>query len=145
MSIGRVQGPTLKLIVEKEKVIRDFTSSLYWQVFVLINDGKNTLELKYVKDITQKEAIDTFKELDGKKALAQTIKTKQSIPPPHPFDLTTLQTEVYKFYSITPAQTLMIAQKLYLNGLISYPRTSSQKIPDAMKPLDILKNLFEII
>lgn len=61
--------------------------------------------------------------------------------PPPPFDLTTLQTEAYKFYGITPARTLQIAQELYLAGLISYPRTSSQKIPEAINPKAILKKL----
>ncbi|MDP2924971.1 MAG: DNA topoisomerase I [Nanoarchaeota archaeon] len=141
MSIGRVQGPALNLIVEKEKEILNFKSSPYWQIFIKINDGKNTTELKYIKDITKKQDLDKFKDLVGKKAIAQTIKTKQSIEPPSPFDLTTLQTESYKFHGITPSQTLRVAQKLYLAGLISYPRTSSQKIPETIEPKRILKQL----
>ncbi len=141
MSIGRVQGPALHLIVEREKQIQNFKSTPYWQVFILINDGTNKLELKYVKDITKKSDLDKFKNLEGKKAIAKTTKTKETITPPAPFDLTTLQTEAYKFFSITPAQTLQIAQSLYLNGLISYPRTSSQKIPEAMEPKKILNKL----
>jgi DNA topoisomerase I len=141
MSIGRVQGPALNLIVEKEKQIQAFKSTPYWQVFITISDGKNKTELKHNKDITKKSDLDKFKNLTGQKAIAVTKKTKQTIPPPSPFDLTSLQTEAYKFYSITPSQTLAIAQKLYLAGLISYPRTSSQKIPEAMQPLKILKQL----
>lgn len=141
MSIGRVQGPALNLIVEKEKEIISFKSSKYWQVFITINDGKKTLELKYVKDITKKEELEKFKGLVGKKVIALTTKKKEIVNPPAPFDLTTLQTESYKFYSITPSQALQIAQKLYLAGVISYPRTSSQKIPDSMEPLKILKKL----
>ena len=141
MSIGRVQGPALNLIVEKEKQIQAFKPTPYWQIFIEINDKKNKTELKHVKDITKKSDLDKFKNVEGKKANALTTKTKQTIAPPAPFDLTTLQTEAYKFHNITPNQTLQIAQSLYLNGLISYPRTSSQKIPDAMKPLEILKKL----
>jgi len=141
MSIGRVQGPTLKLIVDKEKEILAFKSTPYWQVFITINDNKNKTELKHNKDIIKKSDLAKFDEIVGKKVIANTKKTKQSIQPPAPFDLTTLQTESYKFYSITPSQTLQIAQKLYLAGLISYPRTSSQKIPDAMMPKKILKEL----
>lgn len=141
MSIGRVQGPTLNLIVQKEKEILAFKSTPYWQVFITINDGKNKTELKHNKDITKKSDLEKFKDLEGKKANAITTKTKQTIIPPAPFDLTTLQTEAYKFHSLSPSQTLAIAQKLYLAGLISYPRTSSQKIPDAMMPKKILKEL----
>jgi len=141
MSIGRVQGPTLNLIVEKEKQIQAFKSTPYWQIFITVNDGTNKLELKHNKDITKKPELDKFKKLEGKKAQAITKKTKQILLPPPPFDLTSLQTEAYKFHSITPSQTLATAQKLYLAGLISYPRTSSQKIPDALKPKTILNQL----
>ena len=141
MSIGRVQGPALNLIVKKEKEIKAFKPSTYWQIFITVFDGKNRLELKHNKDITKKQDLDKFKKLEGGKAHANTRKTKQSIQPPAPFDLTSLQTEAYKFHSITPSQTLQIAQKLYLAGLISYPRTSSQKIPEATKPLEIIKKL----
>ena len=141
MSIGRVQGPALKLIVDKENEIKDFKSSKYWQVFVEVDDGKNKLELKHNKDITKKEELEKFHALKGREGEVNTKKTKQSINPPSPFDLTSLQTEAYKFHGLTPSNTLAIAQKLYLAGLISYPRTSSQKIPEAIGPLDILKKL----
>ena len=141
MSIGRVQGPALNLIVQKEKEIMAFKPTPYWQVFITISDEKNKTELKHNKDITKKSDLEKFKNLPGQKAIAITKKTKQIIPPPFPFDLTSLQTEAYKFHSITPSQTLSIAQKLYLAGLISYPRTSSQKIPDAMMPKKILNQL----
>jgi len=141
MSIGRVQGPALNLIVEKELQIKAFEPSPYWQIFLTVNDGKNKLDVKHNRDITKKEELDKFKELEGKEAEATTKKTKQTITPPTPYDLTSLQTEAYKFHGITPTNTLASAQKLYLAGLISYPRTSSQKIPDAIKPLEILKKL----
>ncbi len=141
MSIGRVQGPALHLIVDKEKQIKAFKPTTYWQIFLTINDGKNILEVKHNKDITKKQELEKFKKLKGKKADVTTKKTKQTIPPPAPFDLTRLQTEAYKFHSITPSHTLQIAQKLYLAGLISYPRTSSQKIPESMQPQKIIKQL----
>ncbi len=141
MSIGRVQGPTLHLIVNKEKEISKFKPEPYWQIFITINDGKNKLELKHNKDITKKQELDKFEKLKNKQVEVKTKKTKQTITPPTPFDLTTLQTEAYKFHGITPSNTLKTAQKLYLAGLISYPRTSSQKIPVEMKPNEILKKL----
>jgi DNA topoisomerase-1 len=60
MSIGRVQGPTLKLIVDKEKEISKFVSEPYWQVFITIKDKKHKLELKYVKDIFDKNELKEF-------------------------------------------------------------------------------------
>jgi len=142
MSIGRVQGPALNLIVEKELDIKAFKSSPYWQVFLDVEDSKkNKLVVKHNKDIVNKKDLGKFEKLDGETASAATKKNRQIITPPVPFDLTTLQTEAYKFHGITPTNTLASAQKLYLNGLISYPRTSSQKINDVKGALDVLKKL----
>ena len=141
MSIGRVQGPTLNFIVNKEKEIKKFKPSPYWQVFIEVNDEENKLELKHNKEITKKQELNKFKNLKDKKISIKIEKIKQKIQPPAPFNLTALQMEAYKFYKISPAQTLRVAQKLYLAGLISYPRTSSQKIPKEMNPEKILKKL----
>lgn len=135
MSIGRVQGPALKIIIEREREIQNFKSVPYWQVFAVCKD----LELKHPKDIFDKSVLEIFKEI--KEGIAETKKSEESIAPPHPFDLTTLQREAYRLYKINPSETLSIAQKLYLDGLISYPRTSSQKIPFSIEPKKILKAL----
>lgn len=141
MSIGRVQGPALKLIVDKEKEIQKFKSEKYWQVFATIKDKKNSLELKHNKDIFNKPELKKFDSLVGKKTLASTEKREQILPPNPPFDLTTLQTEAYRLYGLNPARTLQIAQSLYLGGMISYPRTSSQKLPDSIAYREILEKL----
>jgi len=140
MSIGRVQGPALNLIVKREKEIQDFKSKPYWQVFITVKND-HTLELKHNKDIFDKKELKKFENLKGKTAEAQTKKTEQILPPNAPFNLTTLQTETYKFYGITPSRTLQIAQSLYLAGLISYPRTSSQKLPKEIGYKEILDKL----
>ncbi|MBS3085657.1 DNA topoisomerase I [Candidatus Pacearchaeota archaeon] len=140
ISIGRVQGPALKLIVQKERQIQDFKSVPYWQVFITVKNS-HILELKYIKDITKRTELDKFKDLKGKTATAETKKTEQILPPPFPFDLTTLQTEAYRLFGITPSQTLKIAQSLYLSGLISYPRTSSQKLPPSIAYKEVLNQL----
>ena len=148
MSIGRVQGPGLKIIVEKEHEILKFKSQKYWQVFSDISDGKTTIEVKYIKDITKEKLLDEFKNLEGKKGIAETIKSEQKVPPLTPFDLTSLQTEAYRVYKINPSKSLEIAQRLYLSGVISYPRTSSQKIPKDIgyeKILDRLKSRFPFV
>ena len=132
-----MQGPALNLIVKKEKEIQNFKPETYWQVFITVQD----IRLKYPKDIFDKKELDKFKDLEGKEIQTQTQVKEQRLPPPTPFDLTTLQTEAYKFHGISPARTLQIAQQLYLAGFISYPRTSSQKIPDAINPKEIIRKL----
>ena len=70
-----------------------------------------------------------FEGMEGKKGFAVMKKSQKTVVPPVPFDLTTLQTEAYKNHGITPSKTLESAQRLYIGGVISYPRTGSQKIP----------------
>jgi len=139
MSIGRVQGPTLKLIVEKEKKISEFKAIPYWQIFIKLKDSE--IELIHNKDIFNKSELKKFKNLIGKTGKAETKKKEQKLSPNPPFNLTNLQTEAYRFYSITPSKTLQAAQNLYLSGLISYPRTSSQKLPPSIGYREILKKL----
>jgi DNA topoisomerase-1 len=141
MSIGRVQGPTLNIIVEKERKISEFQSRKYWQVFITAEKSSTILELEYEKDIFDKKELEKFESLKGKKILLHTEKTSSNLPPNPPFNLTALQIEAYRLYGITPSRTLQIAQSLYLGGLISYPRTSSQKLPVSIEYKEILKKL----
>lgn len=141
MSIGRVQGPALNLIVEKEKEIQKFKPEPYWQVFIKIKENPFELWLKHNKDIFDKKELKQFENLIGKKAKCSTKKRSENISPNPPFNLTTLQTEAYKFHGITPSNTLRVAQSLYLAGLISYPRTSSQKLPEEIGYKEILNQL----
>lgn len=135
LSIGRVQGPALKIIVDREREISSFKPVPFWNVFALANN----LRFKHPEDIFDNKELEKFKKI--KSAEAETKKTETSEHPPFPFDLTTLQRESYRWLKLSPSQTLSIAQKLYLDGLISYPRTSSQKIPKEIEPKKILKSL----
>jgi len=141
MSIGRVQGPALNLIVQRERKIQEFKSQKYWQIFIEITDGNSKVELKYVRDIFDKKELGQFENIVGKTAVASTTKKQELLPPNAPFNLTSLQMEAYRLYGLTPTRTLQIAQSLYLAGLISYPRTSSQKLPDSIGYKEILEKL----
>ena len=135
LSIGRVQGPALKIIVDRDKEIENFKPVPYWQIFAL----KDNIKYKHPKDIFNREDLEKFKNI--KEADAITKNTEESIIPNPPFDLTSLQREAYRLFKMSPSETLKVAQQLYLDGLISYPRTSSQKVPDSIKPKAILKKL----
>lgn len=142
LSIGRVQGPALKIVADREREIEAFKSEPFWQVFLQIKDNKNQrVEVKHPKDIFNESELLKFKHLKGKRGDAQTLIKDMQVSPPTPFDLTTLQTEAYKYGGFTPSQTLKIAQSLYLAGVISYPRTSSQKYPEGIGYKKILKML----
>tara|TARA_Y100000034_G_scaffold113315_1_gene148202 strand:- start:4456 stop:8244 length:3789 start_codon:yes stop_codon:yes gene_type:complete len=137
LSIGRVQGPALKIIVDREREISTFVSQPFWRIYALVAGEKT--RFKHPKDIFTKEELEPFKSI--KTALASTTEKPESLPPLVPFDLTTLQREAYRLHRFSPSHTLKTAQKLYLNSIISYPRTSSQKIPQSIKPKSIIKAL----
>jgi len=135
LSIGRVQGPALKVIVDREREIQNFKPETYWQVFASVDD----LKLKHPKDIFDKKELDKFKDISS--GVAETKDKIDTLQPLHPFDLTSLQKEAYRLHRLSPSQTLRVAQALYLDGIISYPRTSSQKIPDSIEPKKIISEL----
>jgi len=142
LSIGRVQGPALKIVADREKEIGDFKSEPYWNVFLNVKNIKGQkVEVKHPKDIFREGELLKFKHLKGKDGVASTKISNDEVKAPTPFDLTTLQTEAYKNCGFTPMQTLKAAQSLYLAGLISYPRTSSQKYDTSIGYDKILKKL----
>lgn len=145
MSAGRVQGPALKLLVDREREINIFKSEPFWEIQLLGKFNKADLEGWHVKGkiFDQKIVDKIIKVVKGeKKAIVVSVKrTKRQQAPPTPFDLTTLQSESYAKFKITPKHTLEIAQSLYLAGVTSYPRTSSQQLDPKLGFTKILKDL----
>jgi DNA topoisomerase-1 len=148
MSTGRVQGPALKLIVDKEKEIQKFVPEPY-NVIELEGkkDKENIIATHNLGNIFDKKKADLIynKCKDSKKAKIKDKKTrKYKSFPPYPFDLTSLQIESHKCLHISPKNTLKIAQELYSKGYTSYPRTSSQKLPKEIGYKKILSKLSKI-
>jgi len=145
MSAGRVQGPTLKLLVDREKEIRAFKPEPFWEIGLWGTYQKDAIEAWHIKDkiFDKKEVERILAAVKGQKeALIKEVKrTQREQAPPHPFDLTTLQTESYNLFRITPKETLDIAQNLYLQGITSYPRTSSQQLDPKLGFRKILTDL----
>jgi len=145
MSSGRVQGPALKLIVEKEKEIQAFKPVPFWQIELLGEENKQEVDSWHEEDKfwDKKQAEVIFKKIkDEKKAIINKVDKKRfNQQPPVPFDLTSLQIESYRTLKISPKNTLAIAQELYTSGLISYPRTSSQKLPEKLGYKKIIQAL----
>ncbi len=132
MSAGRVQGPALKMVVDKEKEIKKFVSKPFWEIEMKYVKSRKTLLAKHKKMPFWKksEADAVIKKTKGNDAIVvNTAKKEVQQAPPVPFDLTTLQLEAHRVFGIPPKRTLEIAQELYIAGATSYPRTSSQKLP----------------
>ncbi len=132
LSIGRVQGPSLKFLVDREREIKAFIPKAYWEIHLNLKKDKSEFDVIHKnKKIWEKEKAqkiyNTIK--DEKKAKVKNIKKREyKQNAPHPFDLTSLQTEAYRQFKVPPKQTSSIAQNLYSNSYISYPRTSSQQL-----------------
>jgi DNA topoisomerase-1 len=144
LSTGRVQGPTLKFLAAREKSIRSYVPTPFWEIRAEVEIDGKTFEAEYEKETieTKKEADTVLKKCQGKNGTAEKIDLKQfQQSPPLPFDLGSLQSEAYGLFGYTPRRTSNIAQRLYLDALISYPRTSSQKLPPAIGYEAILKSL----
>src|SRR3989338_1481593 len=136
MSTGRVQGPALKIIVDREKEIRKFQPVPFWQIELQGDVDKGPIiawhkEDKFWEKNKAEEVIKKTK--NAKEAVVENTEKRQyNQAPPVPFDLTTLQTEAYRCHRISQKETLQIAQELYTSGCISYPRTSSQILSEKL-------------
>jgi len=144
LSAGRVQTPTLKILVEKEREIKAFNPEPFWVLSLLLefDGGEVVAEHSTPQFFDKAEAERALAACKGKPAMISEIqKRKYQRPPPVPFDLGALQAEAYNLFGYTPMRTQQITQNLYIAGLISYPRTSSQKLPPAIGYHKIIKQL----
>ena len=142
MSIGRVQGPALDMLAKKEKDILAFKPAPYWQLFA----HASKVPFLHVKDRffvkAEAETAHANSEANKNNAVIEKVaRTEKKLPPNPPFDLTSLQVEAFKCFGFSPAATLSHAQTLYEASLISYPRTSSQKLPAKLNLPKILTKL----
>lgn len=138
LSAGRVQTPTLAMLADREREIRDFKPRRYYTVTAKLGgftvtrrDSKGQARI-----FDEKEAENIAGELRGK--TAQVIKVERSYkktPPPAAYDLTELQRDANKKYAYTAKETLSIMQSLYeYHKVLTYPRTDSRYISDDVVP-----------
>jgi len=144
LSTGRVQGPALQFLATREKAIRSFVPTPYWQINAEAEILNSVIEAEYERKRieTRAEADTVVRACAGKTGEVMKVEVRKvHQKPPIPFDVGTLQREAYSLFGYTPRRTLGIAQRLYLDALISYPRTSSQKLPPIIDYRKILNSL----
>lgn len=138
-SIGRVQTPTLNMMVEREQAIRGFKSTPYWTIEAEFTTPEgDSFKAKHKKDKieSKKEADDIMSKLSGQFGIVEDIMKKKAIKePPLLYSLSALQMEANSKFGLTLSRTLEIAQKLYDEGLTTYPRTKSQYLTEDMEPV----------
>lgn len=128
--VGRVQTPTLAMLVEREGKITTFHKEKYFNVHI----SKDSLTADMEKVKTEDEAKAIAAACDKKQAVVSSLKKEtKTVNPPRLYDLTTLQREANRYYGFTAQQTLDLVQSLYEKKLLTYPRTDSQFITEDME------------
>jgi DNA topoisomerase-1 len=134
LSVGRVQSPTLSLIVDREKERNVFVPVPYWEINVELETAKKETFLAQHSTrrfLDKEEASKVFKKLGKKAELKEIEKGKKTDQPPTPFN-TTGFISAANAIGLSPANAMRIAESLYTNGYISYPRTDNTVYPETL-------------
>ncbi len=129
-TIGRVQTPTLAMLTERQAKIQNFVKEPYYKVEL---SGGGMVAVS--EQMAQEQDADAMQAAcDGQCAVVGSIERKRvEKKPPKLYDLTTLQREANRYYSLTASQTLQALQELYEEKLVTYPRTDSQFVTEDMR------------
>ncbi len=138
LSVGRVQTPTLSLLVKRKKEIEAFRPEDYYEVRADFGDHEGLYIKDGVSRIAKKEEAEAIAaQVRGKPARVSSVRVEEKRqPPPYLYDLTTLQREANARFGLTAAKTLETAQSLYeKHKLLTYPRTDSRHLPQDQRPV----------
>lgn len=144
LSIGRVQTPTLALIVNRQKEIDNFKPEPYW-VLATVYRGTQFTATKG-RFTSKEEGEKAFETIAGKPFTVTSVQKKNGTEaPPHLFDLTSLQVECNKKYGYSAEMTLNLIQSLYEKKYTTYPRVDTQFLSDDIYPKcpGIMNGLFK--
>ncbi len=145
LTIGRVQSPTLAFVVNRDIENRTHVPVPYWNLGANLRKDENDFEARLESGSisTKDEAGRIHNQVSGAKT-AIVVSVDERVAkdrPPNPFNLGDLQRESFRIYRFSPSMTLSIAERLYLRALISYPRTTSQKLPPSIGYSSIISRL----
>ena len=133
LSIGRVQTPTLALIVNRQKEIDNFKPEPYWVLATLYRDVVFTATQG--KFSSKEEGEKAFSTIAGKPFVVTAVQKKKGTEaPPHLYDLTSLQVHCNSKFGYSAEMTLNIVQSLYEKKFTTYPRVDTQYLPDDVYP-----------
>lgn len=137
LTLGRVQTPTLALVVQREKAIQNHKKTPFWKLTANFSSPNDTFEAEYEKGNfkDENEAKTVLKDCEGNKGIVTSLETKhRTESAPLLYNATQLQIAANKILGWDSDKTAKVMQSLYEKHLMSYPRTSSEHLTDAMKP-----------
>ena len=129
LNVGRVQTPTLKMLVDRDAAITTFKKEKYYHVRLSLSGAEAASER--ISNKAEADALKTTCEA-SRAVCTSLVKEKKTAAPPKLFDLTSLQREANRIFGYTAKQTLDLAQALYEKRLLTYPRTDSAFLTDDM-------------
>lgn len=130
LTVGRVQTPTLSMLVEREQKIKEFVKEKYFTVRLMATDMEAVSSRIANREDAEQIAGKCRK---GQAVVTAIIDEEKVIHPPRLYDLTTLQREANRIFGYTAQQTLDLTQSLYEKKLVTYPRTDSQFLTEDME------------
>ena len=140
LKVGRVQTPTLAMLVDREAKIMNFKKEAYYVAHILGN-GLDAVS-EHIRDKAEAEKI-AGACAKGQALVTAVVKEEKWVAPPKLYDLTTLQRDANRLFGFTAKQTLEYTQSLYEKKLVTYPRTDSQYLSDDME--GTARNVIEAI
>ena len=145
LSAGRVQTPTLFEVVRNTIERNTFVPTPLYSVNIYIEVAGKRYKLESAEEPFKRKQLAEEYARTAKSSGYAVVKNVRrevlSYKPPYPFNLGDLQEEAHRIYRISPARTLKILEDLYLDSLISYPRTNSQKLPASIGHRDIIQSI----
>jgi DNA topoisomerase-3 len=144
LSIGRVQTPTLALIVNRQKEIDNFKPEPYWVLATVYRD--TTFTATKGKFTKKEEGEEAFKTIEGKPFTVTKVEKKEGKEqPPQLYDLTSLQVDCNRKFGFSAEMTLNLIQSLYEHKFTTYPRVDTQYLSDDIYPKcpQIMNGLFQ--
>ena len=144
LKVGRVQTPTLAMLVEREAKIMNFKKAQYFMAHILCGGVDAVTER--IDNKTEAENV-AGACLNGQALVTSVVKEEKTVAPPKLYDLTTLQRDANRLFGFTAKQTLEYTQSLYEKKLCTYPRTDSQYLSDDMEQTagNVIKAIFSSI
>ena len=144
LKVGRVQTPTLAMLVERESKIMNFKKEQYFMAHILCGGVDAVTER--IDNKTEAENV-AGACLNGQALVTSVVKEEKTVAPPKLYDLTTLQRDANRLFGFTAKQTLEYTQSLYEKKLCTYPRTDSQYLSDDMEQTagNVIKAIFSSI
>lgn len=146
LSVGRVQSPTLAMIVDREKEIDSFIPELYWEISLTTEKDGQTIVARHAEGrFTDKNAADmAYAGTKDPLIITEVKEGKRADKAPTPFDTTQFIVAAARI-GYSAANAMRVAEELYMNGFISYPRTDNTIYPPSLNLESILKTLEKTI